>query len=89
MVNMMKIVSLCHISTGHANCMRKKIIDPIMPIQVIKFDRKTFEPSCGSEFPINSQNSDANCHRKRPSYALKLLKKSQDLCLTCVYNEEN
>lgn len=60
-----------------------------MPMQIIQFDNSTPSPSCGDELPVNCQNSDANCHRKRVSYARTLVKKNPDLCNTCIYNDNN
>ena len=42
-------------------------------------------PKCRSEMPVNSGNSDANCHRKRYCYSVKLLRENPDICNGCVY----
>jgi hypothetical protein len=54
-----------------------------------KLDVRTKFP-CGdrSDFRVNSGNGDANCHRVRPTYSLKLITKNSNLCIDCVYNEK-
>lgn len=42
---------------------------------------------CGDYYDhkIISGNNDANCHRKRPSYACRLFTKFPELCIDCPY----
>ncbi len=46
-----------------------------------------FPCGTGYEMETCSGNSDANCHRIRPNYARRLVKKDNSICNDCVYNE--
>lgn len=50
--------------------------------------RKSFPCGDREDFRTCAGNGDANCHRLRPTYSMKLIKKDPTLCDTCVYKIE-
>lgn len=51
-----------------------------------KETKKPFNPKCGNDFTICSENGDAKCYRERELYSEKIVRNMPSICDNCVYN---